>query len=237
MIQNTRIRDIAVELLKQQSDRDKQKNIGASDFSDPCAYHVAKKLLREPEQPSKYWLGAKIGTAIHSHLEDAMEKADYVSMPELTHRAVEQKIYLGELEGYGKINSKPDLVLLDDNHLVDWKTSSREKSRKMQRVLFENAELPDMQYTLEKYYTQTQIYAWGKNKAGHDIDGLSIVFINREGTTENDVWAWTFEYDPEHAQTAWDRLEAIWKGLQANPDPSQFDRHDHCFKCKVTDPA
>ena len=53
MITNQRMRDIAVSLFKQESDRDKQKKIGASDFSDPCAYHLAKKLLGEPEDPMK----------------------------------------------------------------------------------------------------------------------------------------------------------------------------------------
>lgn len=237
MIRDDRIKEITLALFKQESERDKQKKIGASDFSDPCAYHLAKKLKGEPELPMKYWLSGKIGTAVHSFLEDAMEKADIDLLPELASKVVEQKIYLGELEGYGTINSKPDLVLVEGEHLVDWKTSTRDKSRKMQRVLFEQAELPDVEYSIKKYYTQAQIYAWGMNKAGTKIDGCSLVFINRDGTTENDIWSWTFEYDEEHAQTAWDRLVAIWDGLSKGAQLEQFARDENCFKCKVSDPA
>lgn len=237
MLTNTRVQDIALELLKQKSERDGQKKIGASDFSDPCSYHLAKKLLGVPELPAKYWLGAKIGTAIHSLLEDAVEKADLTQLPELEGAEIEKKIYLGELEGYGTISSKPDLALVRDNHLIDWKTSTRDKTRKMQRVIFEEKPDQAMIYTIQKYYTQTQIYAWGLNKAGTPIDGCSLVFINRDGTTDSDVWSYTFEYSEEYAKSTWERLQSIWSGLKADPTPEQFDRHPECFKCKVTDPA
>lgn len=237
MIPDRRIKDIAVGLLRQQSDRDKQKLIGASDFSDPCTYHLAKKLLGKDDDVQKYWLGAKIGTGVHSVLEDAIENADLTEMPELAGALVERKITLGELPGYGVIKSKPDLAMVEGTHLVDWKTTLRPKSRKMQRVLFEDANLPDMQYTLEKYYAQTQIYAWGLNKEGVEIDGISVVFVNRDGTTEDDVWTWTFEYNPEYAQKAWDRLVGIWNTMKDGFTPDLFERHPECFKCKVTDPA
>jgi hypothetical protein len=46
MITDNRIREMALGLFKQESARDKQKKVGASDFSDPCEYHLAKK--KEP---------------------------------------------------------------------------------------------------------------------------------------------------------------------------------------------
>jgi len=234
MITNDRMLEMTLSLLKQESDRDRQKKIGASDFSDPCAYHLAKKLLGVPEVPFKYWLGAKIGTATHAFLEDAITKSD---LPELSSAAVEQKIFLGTLEGYGDIHSKPDLVLVEDRHVVDWKTSTRDKSRKYQRVLFEGNQDAGVIYSLQRYYTQAQIYAWGLSRAGTPIDTCSLVFINRDGTTDTDIWSYTFDYEPEHAETAWKRLETIWENLGINPDPEQFDREGECFKCKVTDPA
>lgn len=223
--------------MKQVSERDAQKKIGASDFSDPCAYHLAKKLLGEKEGPSKYWLGAKIGTSIHSLLEDAISKADLEELPELKGAEVEKKIYLGTLDGYGDINSKPDFAMIKEKHLVDWKTSTRPKVKKMQSVLFDEKNDPATNYTIQKYYTQLQIYAWGLNKAGIEIDGCSLVFVNRDGTSDSDIWSYTFEYSEEYAQGAWDRLETIWAGLQADPTPEQFSRHAECFKCKVSDPA
>lgn len=237
MITNNRIQEIAVSLFKQESERDKQKKIGASDFSDPCSYHLAKKLLGHPEDPMKYWLGGKIGTAVHSFLEDAITKADLEQLPELKGCIVEEKIHIGELDGYGIISSKPDLVMVEGNHLVDWKTSTRDKTRKMQKVLFGESKDASVTYSLKKYYTQAQIYAWGKNNAGLPIDACSLVFINRDGTTENDVWSYTFDYDESHAKMAWDRLVAIWTALQSNPDPKQFESDPDCFKCKISEPA
>jgi hypothetical protein len=237
MITNNRIQEISLSLLKQQSERDAQKKIGASDFSDPCSYHLAKKLLGEKEGQAKYWLGAKIGTAVHSLLEEAITKADLTEIPELDGAEVEKKIYLGKLEGYGTISSKPDLALIRDKHLIDWKTSTRDKTKKMQKVLFEDKADPQVIYTIQKYYTQLQIYAWGLNNSGIEIDACSMVFVNRDGTTDNDVWPYTFEYSEEYAVSTWKRLESIWQGLQADPTPEQFDRHPECFKCKVTDPA
>jgi hypothetical protein len=237
MIPDRRVKEIAVGLLRQQSDRDKQKLIGASDFSDPCSYHLAKKLMGEKEGPQKYWLGAKIGTGVHTVLETAIENVDLVEIPELDGALVEQKIILGELPGYGIIKSKPDLAMVRDDHLIDWKTTVRDKTRRMKRVIFDEANLPDMQYTLEKYYAQTQSYAKGLIESGIPIDGLSIVFVNRDGTTEDDIWTWSFEYNPEYAQKVWDRLVTIWEGLSMGFEPDKFDRHPECFKCKVMDPA
>lgn len=237
MITNERMTEITLSLMKQSSDRDTQKKIGASDFSDPCAHHLAKKLLGVPEAPSKYWLGAKIGTAIHTLLEDAITKVDLAEIPELTGAVVENKIFLGELEGYGTINSKPDLAMVEANHLVDWKSSMRAKTKKMQQVLFGEKQDADVSYTMKKYYTQAQSYALGLNNSGVQIDSCSLVFVNRDGTSDADIWSWTFPYDEAYAKSAWERLEAIWSGLSVNPDPDQFDRDPSCFKCKVSDPA
>jgi len=235
MITNDRVRDIAVSLLKQESDRDKQKNVGASDFSDPCAYHVAQKLARIEEAPSKYWLGAKIGTAIHSHLEDAIYKADLQLLPELASAVIERKIFLGGLDDYGLIYSKPDLALVEDRHLIDWKTSSRDKVKKMQKVVFGEKEDAGTSYTLTKYYAQTQIYAWGLNRSGMPIDNCSLVFINRDGTTDGDVWAYSFPYDETYAEGVWARLVTIWELLRVDPENfDQFERHPECFKCKMS---
>ena len=114
MITEDRIQQIVLGLLKQESARDKQKLIGASDFSDPCDLHLSYKLRGLTEGVSKYWLGAKVGTAIHGLLEDAIEKADTREFPELKSVQVEKSIVLGELEGYGTIKSKPDLAFIND---------------------------------------------------------------------------------------------------------------------------
>lgn len=236
MIQDARIKEIALGLFKQESDRDKQKLIGASDFSDPCEYHVAKKLMGIRSGEFKYWMGAKLGTATHEFLEKRIETVDLKEFPEFKGARVEQKIYLGTLEGYGIINSKPDLVLVEGSHLIDWKTSKRDKSKKLQNVIAGLSEDAGSKYTLRKYYAQAQIYAWGLNGEGTPIDGCSLVFVNRDGTHDPDVWTWTFPYDQDFAQQMWDRLVRIWGEVQSGKDIEDFTREDECFDCKVLDP-
>lgn len=238
MITDNRIREMALGLFKQESERDKQKKVGASDFSDPCEYHLAKKLMGYPQEEFKYYLGAKIGTATHEFLEKRIETVDLDEYPEFATAVVEETIYLGELAGYGTIKSKPDLVLVEGKHLVDWKTSKRDKSKQLQDVVHGLAKdtkvAKDAAYTLKKYYAQAQIYAWGLNKAGTEIDACSLVFINRDGTYDPDVWTWTFAYEEEFAVSMWSRLERIWSELRSGKDIEEFDKEvDYCFNCKV----
>jgi hypothetical protein len=237
MIPDSRIRDMALGLFKQQSARDTQRKVGASDFSDPCEYHLAKKLLGLPSGEFKYWMGAKIGTAIHEFLEARIETADLDEFPEFASARVEKSIVLGELEGYGTIKSKPDLALVEGKHLVDWKSSKREKSRQLQSVVLGEARdtkvAAEASYTLKRYFAQAQIYAWGLNKEGIEIDACSLVFINRDGTYDPDVWTWTFPYDADFAQSMWDRLARIWTEVQSGKDIEEFQREEHCFDCKV----
>jgi hypothetical protein len=186
------------------------------------------------EQPAfKYWMGAKIGTAVHEFLEERIPTSDFEAYPEFASARIEEKIHLGELPGYGEIKSKPDLALVDNKHLIDWKTSSRAKSKKLQAVIFEGKEDLDSQYTLKRYYAQVQTYAWGLNRAGIDIDGCSLVFINRDGTYDPDVWTWTFEYDQDFALEIWGRLERIWREVQSGKELEEFPKEEYCFNCKV----
>lgn len=225
---DTEVRDFALMLLKQESDRDRQKKVGASQISDPCTYHLALALITFGERESKYWLGAKVGTAVHLYLEDAIKKA------KIADAIVEKKIILGELKGYGTISSKPDLVLPSKKHLIDWKTSTRAKMKKMQAYIDdpENGKA-DVAYTLQKYVAQVQLYAWGVNRSGIEVDKCSLVFINRDGTMESDVWTYTFDYSEELAQSVWDRLENLWAEILKGIDLETLDRNENCFKCAI----
>ena len=228
-------KDLALRLLTQKSDRDRQKTVGASQIGDPCTYHLAEAMLprTEEERESKYWLGAKVGTAVHYLLESMIEDADLEQFPELSGAKVEEKIHLGTIDGYGEINSKPDLVLVEENHLIDWKTTSRAKSKKLQFAFdYPDRADQDSLYTVQKYTAQSQLYAWGLNRSGIKIDNISLVFINRDGTQSNDVWSTTFEYSEDYAVAVWERFENIWTLLQDYANIEDMSRHPSCFRCK-----
>lgn len=237
-MKDTQVKDLTLRLFQLETERDKQRKVGASQISDPCTYHLAKALVNAPEAPVKYWLGGKLGTATHMFLEDSIAKAPLENFPELEDCVVEEKITLGELPGYGVINSKPDLVLVKENHLIDWKTSTRDKSRKLIKVIdaLNNGETvkdTGSLYTFQKYVAQAQLYAWGLNQAGTVIDSCSLVFINRDGTTEADIFPYTFDYSEEFALAVWARLESLWETIQSGADIEELDRDGDCFKCAI----
>jgi hypothetical protein len=91
----------------------------------------------------------------------------------------------------------------------------------------------ESEYTIMKYMAQTQLYAWGMMQEGVEVENLSLVFINRDGTMESDVWAHTFPYDEGFAVSLWKRLEALWGAIQAGAELDDFDRHAQCFRCKM----
>lgn len=230
MLSNNDIKELAIDLFKQKSERDNQKKVGASNISNPCTKHLAHDLVGTPEAEIKYWMGGKIGTAIHSFLESAIDSSDNRI---LDGALVEQKITLGDIAGYGTVNSKPDLVLPSSNHLVDWKTTSRAKVKKLQNLVDGLKDDAESLYTLQKYIGQIQLYAWGLNKAGTQIDRATLVFINRDGTYENDIWTYTVDYDESIAVALWNRVTNLWHELQDGAHPEDYPDDPHCFKCSI----
>lgn len=224
------VKDLTLDLFLQESDRDKQRKVGASQISDPCTKHLAHGLMATPRLSQKYWLGGKIGTAIHGFIERAIADSGNVL---LDGALVEQKIRLGVLDGYGSISSKPDLVLVRSHHLIDWKTTTRTKIKKLQNFIDGVKQDKDSEYTLRKYVGQAQLYAWGLNQAGTKIDKVTLVFINRDGTNENDITTFSVDYDEEFAVGLWTRLENLWNELQEGAHPESYAPTDGCYMCAV----
>lgn len=224
------VKDLALGLFRAESERDKQYKVGASQISDPCTRHLAKALLAQRETDIKYWLGGKIGTSVHLFLENAIETA---SDPIFADAMVEKKITLGSLDNYGTVSSKPDLYLPSVRHLIDWKTSTRAKTKKLQDVVAGLKQDDETEYTLKKYIGQTQLYAWGLTKGSDPVEKISLVFINRDGTYENDIWEYTFDYDESIAVALWRRLEYLWNELEDGVHPDNYAPNPNCYKCNI----
>lgn len=224
-LEDEEVKRLIIDLLKNPGERDKQALIGASEIGNPCDYCVAHRLVKTPKKGSLYWLGAKLGTAMHRELE--FEEVKHIEVPEnyrfeaLEGALIEEKIVLGEIEGYGVIKSKPDLVLVKHNHLIDHKSSTKKRvaGYKLDGVP-------------KQYVYQQQLYAWGLNRAGVPIERISLSFVNRDGSTDNDVWIHSFDYDESLALRAWDRLESMWKWLQDGNDPDTLASAPGCFYCE-----
>lgn len=224
-LEDAQVKRLTLDLLKSPSERDQQRKVGASQISNPCDYCLGRALKGGPSEPNKWWLGARIGTAIHNALE--VEEEKHIDRPRSYHfealrgATIESKIVLGTVDGYGVVSSKPDLVLVAENHLVDHKTTTKDKLKKYK--LF-GAPLA--------YIYQTQLYAWGLNKQGTKIERISLNFICRDGSTDDHIWVHSFDYDEALALKAWNRLEGIWNFIQDH-ELSELESDEDCFQCSV----
>ncbi len=227
---DAQVKDLTLGLFLQKSDRDKQRKVGASNISDPCTRHLAHALVSNDDTPQKYFLGGKVGTAIHGFLEAAIANS---SDDIFTGALVEQKIELGTIEGYGTVHSKPDLVLPGSAQLLDWKTTSRAKIKKIRDYLDGIKQDAASEYTVTKYFGQAQLYAWGLNRAGITIDRVTLVFINRDGTCETDIYTYGVDYDEDFAVALWNRVDNLWKELENGSHPENYEPHPQCYKCSI----
>lgn len=226
-------KELLIGLLQSETERDKQRKVGASQISNPCTKHLAMALAGIPQGASKYWLGGKIGTAVHLLIEDMIAKADLAKFPELEDCMVEQSIVLGELPDYGVIKSKPDLALVKDMHLIDWKTTKRDEAKRIQKWLDTGVINAKTEYTMKKYMAQGQLYAWGLNNMGVTIETIALAFISRDGTNEADIVVVDFEYDEVAAMKLWRRLELLWEELQSGVHPESYAGDADCFNCAI----
>jgi hypothetical protein len=224
------IKEMTVGLFLQESERDKQRKVGASQISDPCTRHLAHALAGSEQAPQKYWLGGKIGTSIHAFIESAIPTSSDVRF---NGAIIERKIELGDVPGYGMVSSKPDLLLANYNLLVDWKTTTRAKIKKIKDFTDGLKQDAASAYTVQKYLGQANLYAWGLNKDGYKIEDIALVFINRDGTNENDIHPLVTEYDEPFAVALWERLVNIWKDLEDGAHPNDFEGHPECYKCSI----
>lgn len=202
------------------TDRDKQRKVGASDLSNPCNLCLWEKLHDVPRKEfNVYPMGAKIGTAIHAELERLMKAARPTAM-------CETRVTLGTYEGYGEVTSTADLYLPEECLLVDYKTTTKAKLKKL-KILIEHDAVKE-EPKLRAYIAQTQLYARGlKRTTGVVPENISIVFIPRDSSRFSDLFEWTFPVDLRYADSVWLRGQKL---LDLD-DPSVLKPLDGCFYC------
>lgn len=239
-----RLTDMAVRVFAQRTERDKQVKIGASNMSNPCNKCLAEDLLGIEREPTFAWMGAVIGTAIHGMAEERLTTDE--ELRELFHNPdVEQRLVLGEIEGYGEVKSTTDLYIPEMSICWDWKSTSRDKLAKLSKVIDMNLEIdPDSTstrvyedlmgyvFTVKKYLNQLHAYAMGCEKSGRPVDALAIAFVCRDARSGEDIKVFRFDYDPDHAQRVWDRVDTLWEMLQDGHTPDNFEGHQYCWYCQ-----
>lgn len=214
-------------LLHQPSERDQQRLIGPSSIGDPCSRCVAEQLAGVDRPQGRYWVGARFGTAIHQALEDASTGIPGV-LPE-------RKVTLGEVPGYGVIKGTADSTWVEENHLIDFKTTTRDKLVFIKEALLtapeegETKKVASARHKVKGYIGQIMLYAW----AAGGMEKVSLVFLCRDGKTDEDIWSRTLDYDEDYALQCWNRLLKIWDALQSGRDIESFVSAQYCYTCST----
>lgn len=225
-LDDDQIKELALALLKSKTNRDRQTKIGPSGIGNPCDYCLAMALTGQGQhRENPWWLGARMGTAMHGMLEQEVNK--HVHRPlssefnALQDANAETKLFIYRLPGYGDIYGSSDLRLTTDN-LIDWKSSNRDKIKK-----YKLDGVPQ-QYVIQQ---MLYAYAWNMIEPGA-VQRCSLVFVARDGTGDNDVWVYSFDYDEDVALDALNRLRGLWEWLQSGGDPDTLESHEDCFVCQ-----
>lgn len=226
-LDDAEVKWLILDLLKAESERDGQRLVGPSEIGNPCFHCLANRMLESKGGPRKargqYWLGAKIGTAIHAELEQEERKhvADGSGkFAPLKGALIESPIVLHTIDGYGTIKAKPDLVLVRHRHLIDHKTTFKTK--------LAHYKLDGIPW---QYVVQQNLYAYGLNRSGVPIERISLSFINREGAQDSDINIFSFDFEEQVAVDALDRLQKLWDDLESGKTPDDFPSDSSCYHC------
>jgi hypothetical protein len=218
--------------MKQPTERDKQVKVGASNYSSLCSRCVAQDLAATTNSGgfSPYWLGAWMGTAMHNRLDEETQahRPDWVP---------EQKLVMGDLAGYGTIKSTTDLYVPGLKLVTDYKSTTKAKIKYIKDALrdepsdYDATAIKEARMKVGGYLNQVQSYGRGVVASGGEVEWVSLLFVCRDGTGDNDIWAHTVPYDQQRADEVWNRVEKLWAWLNEGHSPEELKSHPYCYAC------
>jgi hypothetical protein len=169
--------------------RSQQMHLGPSEVGNPCDRALVFKMAGvEPVNVGGVSLAAMAGTGMHATLAEGITRQFASTNRYLIEHRVE----------YRGVSGTADLFDRQLKRVVDWKTASKEKLRRIKAK---------RQWT-PQWTVQTAIYGAGMEAAGETVEEVSIVLIPRDGEL-SDVIALTRPYDRDIADKAIDRLEEL----------------------------
>lgn len=202
------------------SERDKQRLVGPSAIGScpRCLGEELAGVLPEySDLPSadSFGLGAWIGTAVHAYIEATMNIPGAIT---------EQKNFIYELEGYGKIKGSTDMFAY--GHVWDWKVLGKANFDKL-RLLYkaEPNKIPT-----QTYRVQAMLYGYGWEQLGYEVKTVNILAIPKLSNDPDDIRWYTEIYNQEVALRSIDRLERIWQYVREGK-LEELPSDDDCFVC------
>ena len=227
---NDEIENYVLNILNAPTDRDLQRRAGPSNLSNVCSYCLAKDLVGVPEERSMYWLGSKVGTAVHEYAEAHSKHPNAI---------LEQKNVIGEIPGYGVIKGSTDVFFPEEGVVGDLKTTTRDKLKMIKRAIedepneYETTKVVEARAKVVAYQKQVFMYGKGWENLGYTVNGCVIWFVCRDGQGDNDIWTWRFPYSREQADAALDRAARIWAYLENGGDVEALKSSATCWPCSV----
>jgi hypothetical protein len=208
--------------------------IGPSGVGNLCDKCVGLAVLEERSESNDYWLGAKIGTAVHAYAESQIN-ARYQGVV-----FSETRVTVAEVPGLGTLRGTADALIPGEQLLVDFKTTSRKKlSAYKTKIEEELKESGFYANTLKQYLIQTSLYAYGMNHNTPEhlleyvkdpvVKKISIQFMARDGLTDNDFFEWSFSYHESNAIKALKRLEKITAIVKRENSADSLKENVWCY--------
>jgi len=118
------VRHKVIDLLTLETARDKQRRVGASNISNPCDYCLACAFAGVDNRSGvtdRDWMGRVTGTAYQLLLEHRTKE-------KYPNHLVEYNLPIGVIPGYGEVRSTLDWAILEEEHLIDNKNITIEKT-------------------------------------------------------------------------------------------------------------
>ncbi|MBB4667077.1 hypothetical protein BKA24_001786 [Microbacterium marinum] len=180
IVSDSDIRYLAISMINAETERDRQTQIGASSFSNPCDNCLAAELAghkRFNEFAERPYLGRALGTLLHNGLEGRQHIAQALHPG----AEMEQRVTCAVIPGYGEIPGHFD-ARLTNKSILDWKGSKRHLMAILEDILQERGQ---HRVGLEPRWTQakdTKAYKGGfKFKADeHTTVSFSYVEFQKE---------------------------------------------------------
>ena len=205
------MKDFLVDILHAKENsrpRSTQVQIGPSELGG-CRRKVWYRLNDQPEtNDNEMKLAAIMGTAIHAHIEEALEMADPTGKKYVVEQTVE----------YGEMKAHIDLWIPETGDVVDWKTVKK-------------SNLSYFPSTQQRWQVQVYGYLLDKSGKGKPVN-VNLVAIARDGD-ERDIKVHSEPYDPSIAEEALNWLSAIKESTEA-PEPERDENYCKHY-CKYYD--
>ena len=196
------------EMLSAESERDKQRLVGPSSLG-ACAYCLGLDMLGLKEQSFGWY--PRLGTAFHYWAEHHNNIPGAIT---------EQKVTVGEIEGYGIIKGTMDLYLPHRSTIVDYKLVGK-NTRQAAMV---NG--PSIQYR-----SQQHLYCKGAIAAGYKVKKFAIAYIPRDSASLKDMYVYTENYSPRFAAKVLDRAQKVWN-YSSSGRVEELPSDSECYTCQ-----